>query len=263
MLRANEIVRRSAGVAALAVALVLSATCTLAQTSDPTEIPADWPPPLDTSMRFYWLGIDQLEWRGNDGADAFRWDLQGWWGTDRHKAWLKSEGERSTEGPSAGDAEVQLLYSRMIAPFWDAQIGVRQDFLFGAGPNRERTFGVLGVQGLARYWFELEPSLFVSDDGDVSFRLTGTYDLYVTQRLVAQPRLELNAAASDARRFGIESGVNDIELGLRLRYEIRREFAPYLGVNWLRRLGDTADLARTEGEDIDVLGGVVGIRIQF
>ena len=263
MSRAYDIMPTSAGLVALAVALVLSATCASAQASDPTEIPADWPAPVDTSMRFYWLGIDQLEWRGNDGPDALRWDLQGWWGTDRHKAWLKSEGEQSTEGPSAGDAEVQLLYSRMIAPFWDAQIGVRQDFLFGAGPNRERTFGVLGLQGLARYWFELEPSLFVSDDGDVSFRLAGTYDLYVTQRLVAQPRLELNAAASDASRFGIESGVNDIELGLRLRYEIRREFAPYLGVNWLRRLGDTADLARNEGEEIDVVGVVVGIRIQF
>jgi len=222
-----------------------------------------WPAPVDTSMRFYYLQLDQLEWRLNDGPDEFRWDLQGWWGTDRHKLWVKSEGLTNTSGPSSGDAEVQLLYSRMIARYWDVQLGVREDVLFGAGPNRERTFGALGVQGLAPYWFEVEPTLFVSDDGDLSFRLTTTYDVYVTQRLVAQPRFELNVAAQDARAFGVESGVNDVELGLRLRYEIRREFAPYIGINWLRRIGDTADLVRQGGENPELLGFVAGVRLQF
>lgn len=258
--------RRGPGRSAVFLAIgVLGLLCAAiaAADPDPSSGDAEWPPPIDPSLRFYWLGIDQLEWRGNDGQDLFRWDLQGWWGSDQNKLWMKSEGERSTEGRSSGDAEIQLLYSRMVAPYWDVQLGVRQDFLFGAGPDRERTFAVLGLQGLAPYWFEVEPALFVSDDGDVSLRLTGTYDLYVTQRLVAQPRFELNAAFQDARKFGVESGVNDVELGLRLRYEIRREFAPYVGINWQRLVGDTEDLARREGEDVDVLGFVAGVRIQF
>lgn len=248
---------------ALMALIVLGATSIGAEPPAPETGDAEWPAPVDTSMPFYWVGIDQLEWRGNDGPDEFRWDLQGWWGTDGNKLWVKSEGTQTTSGTSNGDAEAQLLYSRMIASYWDAQIGVRQDFLFGSGPDRERTFAVLGLQGLAPYWFEVEPSLFISDEGDVSFRLMTTYDMYVTQRFVAQPRFELNAAAQDARKFGVESGVNDFELGLRLRYELRREIAPYIGINWLRKVGDTADLARSEGEDVDLLGFVAGIRIQF
>ena len=109
----------------------------------------------------------------------------------------------------------------------------------------------------------MTPALFVSDDGDVSARLTVTYDVLFTQRLIAQPRFELNVAAQDDPTFGVESGFNDIELGLRIRYELRREFAPYFGVNWVRKLGDTAELARADGEDVDVLGFVVGIRLWF
>lgn len=224
---------------------------------------SDWPPPMETFMPFYWLGIDQLEWRGNDGVDEFRWDLQGWWGIDENKLWLKSEGEQTTSGASSADAEIQILYSRMVSAYWDVQVGARQDFLFGSDPDRERTFAVLAVEGLAPLWFEIEPSLFVSDAGDVSFRVTTTYDIYVTQRLVAQPRFELNAAVQDASKFGVQRGVNDVELGLRVRYEIRREFAPYIGLNWLRQLGNTANLARRKAEDVDLLGVVVGLRIQY
>lgn len=132
-----------------------------------------------------------------------------------------------------------------------------------SGPDRARTFAVIGVQGLAPYWFEVTPALFISDDGDVSARLTASYDLLFTQRFIVQSRIEVNAAAQDARKFGVESGFNDVELGLRFRYEIRREFAPYIGVNWLRKLGDTADLAREEGDDVDALGVVVGFRLWF
>jgi copper resistance protein B len=244
-------------VSVLAVLSALNAHATA-----PEEPHPDWPAPMESSMKFYSMQFDQLEWRVNDGADEFRWDLQGWWGTDENKLWLKSEGEANTSGASGGDAEFQLLYSRMISPYWDAQVGIRQDVLFGGG-TRQRTFAVLGLEGLAPFWFDVEPALFISDDGDVSFRLTTTYDLYVTQRLVAQPRFEMNAAAQDARKFGVESGVNDVELGLRLRYEIRREFAPYVGVHWSRQLGDTADLARSEGEDVGVIGFVLGVRIGF
>ncbi len=170
--------------------------------------------------------------------------------------------------PKSGDSFCSCLeslarLSRTFAPFWDLQVEVRQDVLFGSGPDRDRTFAVLGVEGLAPYWFEVTPALFISDDGDVSTRFTATYDLLLTQRLIAQPRVEVNAAAQDARKYGVESGFNDVELGLRLRYEIRRELAPYIGVSWLRKLGDTADLAREEGDDVDALGVVVGIRVWF
>lgn len=225
--------------------------------------PDGWPEPVaDSSLRYFALA-DQLEFRRNDGDDLSRWDAEGWVGGDYHKLWLKTEGENRTSGPSGGDAEFQLLYGRTFAAFWDLQLGIREDVLFGSGRNRRRTLAVLGLEGLAPYWFEVTPALFISDDGDVSARLTATYDLLFTQRLIAQPRFEVNLAVQGAPTFGIESGVNDIELGLRLRYEIRREFAPYIGVNWLRKLGDTADLAREEGEDVDALGVVVGIRIWF
>ncbi len=249
--------------AVLIVLSVLSGRGAWAAEDNPAGAPAVWPRPIpDSPLRYFVLG-DQLEFRANDGDDLLRWDAEGWVGGDYNRLWLKTEGERRTSGPSGGDAEVQLLYGRAIAPFWDLQIGVRQDVQFGSGPDRERTFAAIGVEGLAPYWFELTPTLFISDAGDVSARLTGTYDLLLTQRLVLQPRLELNAAVQDARRFGVRSGFNDIELGLRLRYEIRREFAPYIGVNWLRKLGNTADLAREEGDDVDALGFVVGLRLWF
>jgi len=254
-------VRNALAMSLVALGLSLSPVGATAET--PAGAPTDWPEPiLDSNLRYFVL-VDQLEFRGNDGDDLVRWDSEGWLGGDYNKLWFKTEGEVRTSGPSGGDAEFQILYGRTFAPFWDFQVGVRQDVLFGSGPDRERTFAVLGVEGLAPYWFEVTPALFISDDGDVSVRFTATYDLLFTQRLIAQPRIEVNAAAQDARKFGVESGFNDIELALRLRYEIRREFATYIGVNWLRKLGDTADLAREEGEDVDALGVVVGIRLWF
>lgn len=212
---------------------------------------------------FYSVQIDQLEHRWEDDADRLRWDLEGWVGGDTNRLWFRSEGDERTSGASGGDLELQLLYSRHVLPYWDFQIGVRQDVVFSAGPNKERTLAMIGFDGLAPYWFELEPALFISDDGDISARVTTTWDLFVTQRLIAQPRFEINAAASDATDFGIKSGVNDIELGLRLRYELVREFAPYVGVSWTRKLGRTADLARDEGDEPSNLSFVVGVRMWF
>ena len=253
---------RILGVLLPAIAALLVAGVAAAG-DNPAGSPDDWPLPLPDSELRYFVLAEQLEFRVNDEDDLARWEIESWLGGDYNKVWLKTEGEWQTSGSSDGDAEVQLLYGRTIAPFWDFQMGVRQDVLFGSGPDRERTFAVIGVEGLAPYWFELTPALFVSDDGDVSFRLEGTYDLLLTQRLVLQPRVEVNAAFQDARKFGVESGFNDLELGLRLRYEIRRELAPYIGVNWLKKLGDTADLARDEGGDTSAVGFVVGLRLWF
>jgi len=205
---------------------------------------------------------DQLEYRNNDGSDTLKWDIQGWRGTDYKKFWFKLEGENDTAS-STGEFELQTLYSRAISAFWDFQVGARYDRTYGAGSGSDRVLAVIGVQGLAPYWFEVEPALFISDDGDVSARVAATYDLLLSQRLILQPRFEVNAAASAVREYGIGAGINDLQLGLRLRYEIRREVAPYLGLSWTKQFGDTRDLARAAGESSDDLAVVAGIRLWF
>ena len=153
--------------------------------------------------------------------------------------------------------------SRLISPFFYFQVGGRYQRVSDNRSDHSRGFGVLGVQGLAPYWFDIEPALFISQDGDVSARLEAEYELLLTQRLIAQPRLEVNVAAQEVKKFGVGKGFNDVELGLRLRYEIRRQFAPYIGVSWTRLLGDTVDLARQEGSQVDNLAFVVGVRIWY
>jgi copper resistance protein B len=206
--------------------------------------------------------FDQLEYRNNDEEHVFRWDTQSWRGTDYNKLWFKFEGEYGASSNSA-DLELQALYSRAIAAFWDFQLGIRYDLAISSDSTDDRLFAVLGFQGLAPHWFDLEPALFISEDGDVSARLTATYDLLFTQRLILQPRFELNVAASEVREFGVGKGVNDVQLGLRLRYEIRRELAPYMGLSWARQLGDTEDLARASGEGVNDLTVVAGLRLWF
>lgn len=248
---------------AMMAGLALIGIASAASADTPSGAPAEWPAPVDDSTLNWFLLVDQLEFRLSDEDDVGAWDVAGWYGGDVHRLAFKSEGDQRAQGRSGGEAEVQLLYSRSILPFWDVQLGVRQDWIYGSGPHRDRTFAVLGLEGLAPQWFDVEPAFFLSDDGDVSFRLEATYEILLTQRLIAQPRLELDAAFSDVRKFEVESGFNDVELGLRLRYEIRRELAPYVGVNWSRRLGDTADLAREEGEPVDDISFVVGVRFWF
>ena len=189
--------------------------------------------------------------------------MTGWYGGDYNRLWLKTEGEWRTSGERGGEGEVQALYGRLIAPFWDFQIGLRYDQFSGASFDRSRGFAVIGLQGLARYRFELEPALFISQDGDVSARLTATYDILLTQRLILQPRVDFDVAVQSAKKFGVGEGVNSLWLGLRLRYEIRREFAPYVGVHWLGRFGETADLARRGGGRADDIAVVCGVRLWF
>lgn len=205
---------------------------------------------------------EQLEYRNQDGNGALRWDIQGWRGTDYKKLWFKLEGENDTAS-STGDFELQTLYSRATSAFWDFQAGVRYDRAWGSGPGSDRFFAVIGMQGLAPYWFEMEPAVFISEDGDLSARVVASYDLLFSQRLILQPRFELNAAGSAVPEFGIGKGINDLQLGLRLRYEIRREIAPYVGFSWTRQFGDTRDLARAAGESGDDLAVVAGIRLWF
>lgn len=204
------------------------------------------------------LEVERLEYRANEGRNSIHWEAQGWAGTDKHKLWMKTEGERLSDGNYEG-AEVQLLYSRMISDFFDAQAGIRYDI----EPQPRRGFFVLGLQGLSKQFFEVDTALYVSDDGDVSARLEAEYEVLLTQKLIAQASVETNIAAQSARRFEVGPGFNDIEVGFRLRYEIKREFAPYIGLQWERKLGRTASWAREEGENIDNLAFVTGIRFWF
>lgn len=198
------------------------------------------------------------EWQFRDGEDGYRWDGEAWFGGDINRVVVKSEGEGETGfGVEAGD--VQLLYSRAISPYYDLQVGVRQDVQ--RGPRR--TYATVGFEGVAPYWFETEGALFLSDEGELSARLEGSYDLRLTQRWILQPRAEVNVHAEDIPELGIGSGVSNVELGLRLRYDIRREFAPYVGISFDRKLGDTADIAQAAGEDPESVSFVLGIRAWF
>ena len=181
-------------------------------------------------------------------------------GTDYRRIYLKGEGE-GLLAEGTGEAEAQALYSRLITSYFEAQAGVRVDTEVGDGEIRARPFLVVGLEGLAPYFFEVEPALFVSDAGDVSARFEGSYDLLITQRLVLQPQAELNVAVQTVEDWGVGAGLNDVEVGLRLRYEIRREVAPYVGVSWLNRFGEARDFARAEGEPTSEALVVFGLRL--
>jgi copper resistance protein B len=208
-----------------------------------------------------WYGqvlVEELEYRWQDGHDVTAWDAQAWYGGDYNKIRLKTEGAFQL-GEGVEEAEVQLLYSRLVGYYWDVQAGLRHDIR----PEPSRSYGVIGLQGLAPGFFEIDLAGFVSEEGDLSVRLKAEYDLLVTQYLILQPRAEINLAVQDVPELGIGQGLNDIELGLRLRYEIAREFAPYVGVLWNRKLGETATFARNDGEDADVFSLLAGVRFWF
>jgi copper resistance protein B len=206
-----------------------------------------------------WLFLaDQLEYRFNDGRDGYKWDIEGWYGGDYDKLWLKSEGEGAF-GEAAEQLELQALYSRAIDPWWNFQAGIRHDFR----PDPERTHLVVGVQGLAPYWFEVGGQLFLSDKGDITARVEAEYDQRITNKLILQPAVELNLSLQDVPEIGIGAGLSSAEAGLRLRYELVPEFAPYVGVEYERAFGGTADFRRAASEDVGGWTLLTGIRLWF
>ena len=203
------------------------------------------------------LLLDQLEtFHGKDG-NGQAWKAQDWYGNDADKLWIRTEGERSRG--KLDNAELEVLWNRSVATFWSSQLGARHEW--GRGPDRN--WIAFGFQGLAPYWFELEATAYVGPSGRIAARLHAEYELLFTQRLVLQPELEVNVygQSDPARRIG--SGISDAQLGLRLRYEIRREFAPYIGVVLTRRYGATASYARRDGHPRQDRQFVVGMRIWF
>lgn len=261
-----------------AVTLLLAATVLQAQeappapetppTTAPDHIPPDPPHDvmgdmsyrdmvsmmqMDDTHPFGKIMLDQFEWRDAQEGGAGAWDAQGWYGGDYNKLWVKTEGERL--GGITHDASADVLFDHVIGRWWDAQVGVRQDF--GRGPAR--TWLAMGVQGLAPYWIDVEATLYVGDEGRVAARLKADYDLLITQRLILQPYGEANFYSKSDPRREVGDGLSDLELSLRLRYEIRRQVAPYLGIAWFKRFGDAAGA----GEGSSEVELVAGLRAWF
>jgi copper resistance protein B len=198
--------------------------------------------------------LDQLEWRNTAEGNAAVWDAEGWYGSDINKVWVRSEGER-VDGVTP-NARADLLWNHTFARWWSVQAGGREDF--GAGPGR--TWAAVGVQGLAPCWFNTEATFYVGDQGRTAMRLKTEYELLFTQRVILQPEGEANlyGKSDPARQLG--SGLSDLEIGLRLRYEVRRKFAPYVGVVWVRSFGGTADRVRQSGGNPSDVQFVAGLR---
>ncbi|HEU4960569.1 MAG TPA: copper resistance protein B [Sphingomonas sp.] len=207
---------------------------------------------------FYQVTFNLAELQVRSGRDGYRWDAEGWVGGDIDRLVLKSEGEGSFRR-GVDSAEAQALYSHAIGPYYNLQAGIRHDFQ----PSPTRTYATVGIEGLAPYMVETQAALFLSTKGDLLARAEGWYDERITQRLILQPRVELNFAAQDVPGNRIGAGLTDAELGLRLRYEIRREFAPYLGVSYEAKTGRTATFARRDGDDVHATSFALGIRTWF
>ncbi|HEX5476918.1 MAG TPA: copper resistance protein B [Burkholderiales bacterium] len=204
------------------------------------------------------LKLDELEYvnakRGSNGAFI---EGEGWYGKDLNKLWVKAEGE--SEDGAVQDLRTEALWNRALTPFWSTQLGVRHDS--GRGPDRN--WAAFGVEGLAPYRFETEATLYVGQDSRSAARLDFEYEALFTQRLILQPKLEVNLYGKDDPRRGIGSGLSDAEFGLRLRYEVKREIAPYIGLIYRQRYGGTADLARLDGMPVHDRRVVAGLRIWF
>lgn len=204
------------------------------------------------------LLIDRLERSASTSGDyASAWEAEGWWGSDINRLWLKTEGERGSDGTQHG--RLEALWGHAWTSFWDVQLGVRQDF--GQGPNRQ--WAAFGVEGLAPYWFETQATFYVGEQGRTAARFEASYELRFTQRLILQPKLELNLYGKDDPQRGISTGLSDVEAGVRLRYEFSRQFAPYVGVNWTRRFGSFDDVPGAVDLHARETTWVAGVRFWF
>jgi copper resistance protein B len=209
-------------------------------------------------MGYSLVTIDLLEVGFQKGKESYRFEGEAFTGGNINRFGVKFEGEGAF-GERIDDLELQALYSRAIAPYWNLQAGVRYDIK----PDPSRTYLVAGVEGIAPYWFKVNAAGFVSNKGEVRARLEASYDQRITQSLILQPRIEANIAFQNIRAIGVGSGLTDFEAGLRLRYEIEQEIAPYIGVEWRKQTGDTARFSRAAGEDPETISLVAGIRIWF
>lgn len=221
-----------------------------------------WPSPTADSETYAFALFDLLEYQRIRTVDALRWDALAWIGGDARRLWVKSEGQLYLSPASGGQADFQALYGVLIAPFFDFQAGLRYEKHYERN-NPSRVFAVVALQGLAPFGFEVEPTLFVSNKGKLSGRFTAAYNVLLMQKLVLQPRFESEFAFQKDEEFGVDSGVNDAELGLRLRYEVSRELAPYFGLSYRESIGATRARVIREGGAPNEVQFAGGVRIWF
>jgi copper resistance protein B len=250
--------------------LCATASCALqghvlhCQTSETSDVPpatqtADWPPAAEDNMLFKHFWSNQLEGRSGGAGNQFRWEGEGWIGTDMNRLWVKSEGFAGNGEVSDGDQEA--LYDRPMPRmrYFDAQSGIRVDG--DSGPMR--VWAALGLEGLAPYFFALEPTLYIRDGGNVAGRIEGSWDLFVTQRWVLQPQAELNFYSKDDAPRKTGSGFSDVDAGIRLRYEVTRKVNPYLGWAYDGKYGGSARYLREAGQAPDKSDFVFGFRVLY
>lgn len=211
---------------------------------------------MDDNTKLSLFKLDEFERAKSDDGASTTWDAEAWYGGDFDKLWLRSEGEREQ---GVTDARVEALWDHAFASYWDWQLGVRHDF--GSGPSRD--WVAFGVQGLAPYWFEIEATAYAGENGRTAARLRASYDILLTQRLILTPEAEFNVYGKDDRAREVVSGLSDAEVGLRLRYEIRREFAPYIGVVRKYRKDSGAGVVAVPFVDRDETQIVAGLRLWF
>ncbi len=226
-----------------------------------------WPSPVNDQENRLFTLVDLLEYRpkmsAGEGTSDYRWDIEGWYGGDYNRVWFKSEGQQDTAFKADYDIDFQLLYGRFLWKYYDIQVGGRMETQSFRGANVTRGLAVIGLQGLVPYNYEFESAVFIAQSGAVSARLSYTKDFLLTQRLILQGRFETNLAIQRVEEFTTGSGLNNLEFGARLRYEIRREFAPYVGVSLDKSFGETATLVRQVGGDPSQIRFVVGLRAWF
>lgn len=228
------------------------------------QVPGTYVPTVMPEARFAKLMIDRLEYAWGEDENTVNWDAQFWYGGDINRLWIETEGEDIASGGSGGELEnFDVMYSRRIWPYWDVQAGAGYQRAYGPGPDHDRGSVVVGLQGLAPYWFETDAKLRLNEGGAVSAELETEYEWLLSQRLILQPRFTTYYSSKKEEAFGIGQGINSVQVGLRLRYEIRREFAPYIGVYYRRLFGETADLAEADGEDTAGAAVVAGVRMWF
>ena len=223
----------------------------------------DFGEPVADNDRYGSTLFDVLEFRpGRSGNSDFLWDIEGWYGTDKNRFFYKTEGEQNATR-SEYNADLQLLYARLISPYFNFQTGIRFEARKYRGANIVRPHAVFGFEGLAPYFIRLESGFFIDPKGKVSGRLTLTKDYLLTQRLIMQARFETSAAIQRVERYGNGKGLNDMEIGFRFRYEMRRKFAPYVGVVFAKSFFGTADLVRQDGGNPGQIRFVTGVRAFF
>jgi copper resistance protein B len=240
------------------IALAAATLVPAAASANDLSQSAPWGSPIEDRRAYLHVMLNQLEGRFGASGNSFRWEGEAWAGTDRNRLWLKSEGEVAPDG-SVEDGQQEVFYDRPITTYFDLQAGVRSDIDSAPG----RTWAAFGIQGLAPYFFEVGATAYASSSGHYAAKLEVSYDQLLTQRLILQPQIEMNFYTKNDPARGVGSGLSDIDTGLRLRYEISRKFAPYVGVAYAGKFGPTRRLARAAGERSDDLRFVAGVRTWF